>query len=38
LMGQTGFSWLRIGPVAGCCEHSDEHSGSIKKVGFFLIS
>jgi hypothetical protein len=26
----TGFIWLRIGTVAGCCEHVTEHSDSIK--------
>jgi hypothetical protein len=26
----TGFIWLRTGPVTGCCEHSNEHSASIK--------
>jgi hypothetical protein len=25
-----GFIWIRIGIVAGCCEHGDELSGSIK--------
>jgi hypothetical protein len=34
-MGRTGFSCYRIGPMAGFCEHGDEYSGSIKKVGFF---
>jgi hypothetical protein len=24
----SGFSWLRIGPVAGCFEHGDEPSVS----------
>jgi hypothetical protein len=24
------------GPVAGCCEHENEPSGSIKKAGYFL--
>jgi hypothetical protein len=33
--GKTGFSWLRIGPVAGFCEHGDEPSGTIKKTGYF---
>jgi hypothetical protein len=31
----TGFIWLRIGPVAGSCEHGNETSGSIK-CGEFL--
>jgi hypothetical protein len=22
----SGFTWLRIGPVAGSCEHGDEPS------------
>jgi hypothetical protein len=26
----TGFICLRVGPVAGACEHSDDPSGSIK--------
>jgi hypothetical protein len=25
-----GFIWLRLGPLAGCCEYSNELSGSIK--------
>jgi hypothetical protein len=25
-----GFIWLRMGPVAGSCEHGNEHLGSIK--------
>jgi hypothetical protein len=37
-MGQTGFGWLRIGPVVGFCEHSNEHAGSIKKAGYSLTS
>jgi hypothetical protein len=37
-MGRTGFSWLRIGPVAGFYEHGNEPSGSIKKAGHFLMS
>jgi hypothetical protein len=37
-MGQTGFSWLRIGSSGGLCEHCDEPSGSIKKVEYFLTS
>jgi hypothetical protein len=24
----SGFSWLRIMPMAGCCEYGDEHSDS----------
>jgi hypothetical protein len=24
----SGFTWLRIGIVGGCCERGDEHSGS----------
>jgi hypothetical protein len=35
-MGQTGFSWLRIGSGGGVCEHGNETSGSIKKAGYFL--
>jgi len=31
----TVFILLRIGPMAGCCEHGNEPSGSIK-VGEFL--
>jgi hypothetical protein len=34
-MGRTGFGWLRIGPVAGFCEHSDEPSGSVRKRDIF---
>jgi hypothetical protein len=26
----TGCIWLREGPMAGCCEHGHEPSGSIK--------
>jgi len=33
----TGWSWLRIGTVAGTCENGDELSGS-KNVGNFLTS
>jgi hypothetical protein len=29
----TGFIWLRMGTVAGCCEHGTEESGSIKMRG-----
>jgi hypothetical protein len=36
-MGRTGFGWSRIDPVAGFYEHGDEHSGPIKKAGYFLI-
>jgi hypothetical protein len=25
----SGFTWLRIGNVAGCCECGDEPSGSV---------
>jgi hypothetical protein len=28
--GMTGFIWLRIKPVEGSCEHSNELSGSNK--------
>jgi hypothetical protein len=35
-MGRTGFSWLRIGPMAGFCEHGNEPSGSIRKQDIFL--
>jgi hypothetical protein len=34
-MGRTGFSWLRIGPVAGLCEHGNGPSGSIRKQDVF---
>jgi hypothetical protein len=34
-MGRTGFSWRRIGPVAGLCEHGNEPSGSIRKDSFW---
>jgi hypothetical protein len=34
-MGQTGFNWLRIGPVVGFCEHAEEPSGSIRKQDIF---
>jgi hypothetical protein len=37
-MGRTRFVWLRIGSVAGFCEHDNEPSGSIKKAGYFLTS
>jgi hypothetical protein len=30
----TGFSWLRMGPAVGSCEHGNEFSGSIKSVEF----
>jgi hypothetical protein len=33
-MGRTGFGWLRIGTMAGLCEHSNEPSGSIRKQDF----
>jgi hypothetical protein len=33
-MGQTGFNWLRLGPVACLCEHGNEPSGSIRKDNF----
>jgi hypothetical protein len=36
-MGRTGLSWLWIGS-SGFSEHGDEHSGSIKKEGYFWIS
>jgi hypothetical protein len=26
----AGLNWFRIGQVAGCCEHGNEPSGSIK--------
>jgi hypothetical protein len=29
----TGWSWLRIGTVAGTCEYGKELSGSIKMWG-----
>ena len=32
---ETGWSWLRIGQVAGTCEYGNELSGSIK-CGEFL--
>jgi hypothetical protein len=35
-MGRTGFDWLRIGSVAGFCEHGNEPSGSIEKSGYCL--
>jgi hypothetical protein len=28
--------WLRIGTVAGCCEHGNEPSSSIKKAGYIF--
>jgi hypothetical protein len=34
-MGRTGFDWLRIGSMAGFCEHGNEPSGSIKEEGYF---
>jgi hypothetical protein len=34
-MGRTGFSWLRIGPVAGFCEDCNEPVGSIRKQDIF---
>ena len=34
-MVETGWSWLRIGKVAGTCEYGNELSGSIK-CGEFL--
>jgi hypothetical protein len=34
-MGRTGFGWLRIGSSGGLCEHGNEHSGSIKRAGYF---
>jgi hypothetical protein len=35
--GLTGFIRLRIGPVAGFCEHSNEPSGKIKAGTFLTI-
>ena len=32
---ETGWSWLRMGQMAGTCEYGDELSGSIK-CGEFL--
>ena len=32
---ETGWSWLRIGQMAGTCEYGDEPSGFIK-CGEFL--
>jgi hypothetical protein len=29
-MGRTGFIWLRIGQMAGFCEHGNEPSGTVK--------
>jgi hypothetical protein len=37
-MGRTGFGLLKISPVAGFCEHGNEPSVSITKVGCCLIS
>jgi hypothetical protein len=34
-MGRTVFGWLRIGPVAGFCEHGDEPSGTVIKRDIF---
>jgi hypothetical protein len=34
-MGRTGFSWLRIGSVAGLCEHHNIPSDSIRKQDIF---
>jgi hypothetical protein len=35
-MGRTGVAWLRIGSSrAGFCEHGNETSVSIKKLGCF---
>jgi hypothetical protein len=28
----SGFNWLRMGTVVGCCEYYDEASGSISMV------
>jgi hypothetical protein len=30
----TGFIWLQVGTVMGCCERGNEHSGSIKGVEY----
>jgi hypothetical protein len=35
--GWIGFLWLRIGAMAGSCEHGNESSGSIK-CSIFLVS
>jgi hypothetical protein len=35
-MGQTGFSWLRIGSNGGLFEYGNEPTGFIKKAGYFL--
>jgi hypothetical protein len=32
---QTGFDWLQMHPVVGCCKHGNKTSGSIKD-GEFL--
>jgi hypothetical protein len=37
-MGRIGFDWLRMGPVADFCEHGNELSVPIKKVGCSLTS
>ena len=31
---RSGFSWLRMGLVAGCCERVNEPSVSVKRGGF----
>jgi hypothetical protein len=32
---RTGLIWLRIGPVEGSCEHSNEPSATVKFSEFF---
>jgi hypothetical protein len=32
---RTGFSWLRIGSLAGFCKHGNEPSGSIRRRDIF---
>jgi hypothetical protein len=27
---RTGYIWLKTGILTSCCEHGDEHSGSVK--------
>jgi hypothetical protein len=34
-MGQTGFSWLRVGSSGRFCEHGSEPLGSIRKQDIF---
>jgi hypothetical protein len=31
---RMAFNWIRIGPVAGCCEYGHEHASFIERDDF----